>query len=236
MAYRNSATVPTIDGQFPTLMIPARVPALLLTWRAVAVLGCDKPEAAWEKPLYNSTISHRSSSVKPSMRSSRSRTTLVGYDEELEYKPDTAYGTTNKAKAFTWWDHLLGVFCIRRGGRVSFDMTSMPKPPEENEVCGLTAGGREVVTNRTYRMFATLRGFYLFTFSRVKRTSQDISYRRKPNVRSTPEIFKGTWCPKPLSPMFLVTLSPTFNHWLKRKRLGGLALLATSSSRRPQSP
>jgi len=86
-----------------------------------------------EKATYISSISHRSSSVKPSMRSSRSRITLVGYDEDLEYKLDTAYGTTSKVKDFTWLDHLLGIFCIKRGGRVSLAMTAMPRKPEEDE-------------------------------------------------------------------------------------------------------
>lgn len=99
----------------------------------IDVLECDKPESTSKKPPHNSSIPHRSSSVKPSMRSSRSRITLVGYDEELEYKLDTSYGTTNKVKEFAWLDHLLGVFCIRRGGRVSLSMTAIPTKPEEDQ-------------------------------------------------------------------------------------------------------
>jgi hypothetical protein len=79
------------------------------------------------------------------MRSSRSRITLIGYDEDLEYKLDTAYGTTSRVKDFTWLDHFLGVFCIKRGGRVSLARAAIPRKPEEDEVCGLRAGGREVV-------------------------------------------------------------------------------------------
>jgi hypothetical protein len=48
------------------------------------------------KPKVNSSISYRSSSVKPSMRSSRSRITLVEYNADLEIKVGTAYGITTE--------------------------------------------------------------------------------------------------------------------------------------------
>jgi hypothetical protein len=199
------------NGQF-TFPALAKVPASRLTWISLAVLKYDKPEFTSKKPTHTCSISHRSSSIKPSMRSSRSRITLVGYDEELEYKLDTAYGITDKVKESTWLDHLLGVFCIRRRGRVSLRMTVMPTKPEEGEVCGLTDGGRGVFTDPSYRTTTALRIFYLSTFFRAKRTIQDISYRKKPNVRSTPETFKGTWYPKHLSLIFSDTLSPAFSH------------------------
>ncbi|PMD67562.1 uncharacterized protein K444DRAFT_18037 [Hyaloscypha bicolor E] len=97
------------------------------------VLEYDNSEFTSKKPAHTCSISYRSSSIKPSMRSSRSRITLVGYDEDLEYKLDTAYGTTDKVKESTWLDHFLGVFCIRRRGRVSLRMTVMPTKPEEDE-------------------------------------------------------------------------------------------------------
>jgi hypothetical protein len=81
--------------------------------------------------------------VKPSMRSSRSRITLVGYDAELDFKLDTAYGTARNAKVFTWLDHLLAVFCIHRQGR---DISSIPARSiqgEEDEVRKMIADGIE---------------------------------------------------------------------------------------------
>lgn len=130
------------NGQFsfPAL---AKVPASRLTWISLAVLEYDSSEFTSKKPAHTCSISYRPSSIKPSMRSSRSRITLVGYDEDLEYKLDTAYGTTDKVKESTWLDHFLGVFCIRRRGRVSLRMTVMPTKPEEDEVCGSIVGGVE---------------------------------------------------------------------------------------------
>lgn len=75
----------------------------------------------------------RSSSVKPSMRSSKSQITIVGYDADLDIKLDTAYGTTSEAKAFTWPDHLLAVFCIRRRGRYLSTTPGRSSEPEEDE-------------------------------------------------------------------------------------------------------
>jgi hypothetical protein len=199
------------NGQF-TFPALAKVPASRLTWISLAVLEYDKPEFASKKPTHTCSISHRSPSIKPSMQSSRSRITLVGYDEELEDKLDTAYGTTHKFKESTWLDRVLGVFCIRRRGRVSSRMTVMPTKPEQDEVCGLTVGGRGVFTDPSHRATAALRISYPSMFFRAKRTRQDISYRRKPNVRWTPETFKGTWYPKHLLLMFSDTLSPAFSH------------------------
>jgi hypothetical protein len=199
------------NGQF-TFPALAKVPASRLTWISLAVLEYDKPEFTSKKPTHTCSISHRSSSIKPSIRSSRSRITLAGYDEELEYILDAAYGTTDRFKESTRLDRFLGVFCIRRRGRVSLRMTVMPTKPEQDEVCGLTVGGRGVFTDPSYRATAALRISHPSTFFRAKRTSQDISYRRKPNVRSTPETFKGTWYPKHLSLMFSDTLSPAFSH------------------------
>lgn len=71
----------------------------------------------------NFPISHRASSVKPSMRLSISRTTLLDYDAESELKTDVMYGTTNTVKECRWFDHLLGVFCISRGPKFA----SVPK-------------------------------------------------------------------------------------------------------------
>jgi hypothetical protein len=127
----------------------------------------------------------------PSIRSSGSRITLVGYDAELEVKLDTAYGTTANAKEF-WLDHLLGVFCIHRRGRVTSTTPAMSTEAEADEVCKLTADGHSAFTDPSYRFTTPLHGFYLSTFFQLKGTSQDISYLRKPNVQSTPETFKET--------------------------------------------
>ncbi|KAH8777227.1 hypothetical protein BGZ57DRAFT_350480 [Hyaloscypha finlandica] len=101
--------------------------------RVANVLEYGKPEFASKKPTHTCSISHRSPSIKPSMQSSRSRITLVAYDEELEDKLDTAYGTTHKFKESTWLDRVLGVCCIGRRGRVSSRMTVMPTKPEQDE-------------------------------------------------------------------------------------------------------
>lgn len=68
------------------------------------------------------------------MRSSKSQITFVGYDADLDVKLDTAYGTTSEGKAFTWSDHLLAVFCVRRRGRYIPTTARRSSEPEEDEV------------------------------------------------------------------------------------------------------
>jgi hypothetical protein len=206
------ATVPSIDGQLTTLLISLKSTCILADLESFVVSGCDKTMSTSKNRLCNSSISDKSSSLKLSMRASRSRSTLVGYDDELEYKLDTAHGTTTKIKKLTWPDHLLGVFCIKRGSRVSSTMITMPIRPEEDQVCYLTATRREAVSDQNYRETSPLHGSYLSTFFRDRRTSRDISYRRKPNAPLIPEIFKGIWYPERLLPMFLGILSPISNH------------------------
>lgn len=72
------------------------------------------------------------------MRSSISRSTLVGYDAELEPKTDFMYGTTNNAKEFGWFDHLLAVCCISRRPKFGSQMTAsldllLPDLEDEDE-------------------------------------------------------------------------------------------------------
>ncbi|KAF4624148.1 hypothetical protein G7Y89_g14027 [Cudoniella acicularis] len=87
-----------------------------------------------KRPTSNSSVSHRSPSVKPSMRSSRSRITLVGDDAELELKLESIYGTTNDVKEFSWFDHLLAVFCIYRGPKIATTVPERPPEYEDREV------------------------------------------------------------------------------------------------------
>lgn len=185
------ATVSSIDGQLTTLLISLKDTWILADLEIFAVLGCNKTMFTSKNRLCDSSISDKSSSVKLSIRASRSRSTIVGYDDELEYKPDTAHGTTTKVKKLSWPDHLLGVFCINRGSRVSSTMITMPMRPEEDQVCYLITTRREVVSDQNYRDTSPLHGSYLSTFFRDRRTSRDISYQRKPNAPSIPGIFKG---------------------------------------------
>ncbi|KUJ08851.1 uncharacterized protein LY89DRAFT_676744 [Mollisia scopiformis] len=127
------ATISSIDGQLTTLLISLKGTCILANLESFAVLGCDKTMSNSKNRLCNSSTSDKSSSVKLSMRASRSRSTLVGYDDELEYKLDTAHGSNTKVKKLTWPDHLLGVFCIKRGSRVSSTMLTMPIRPEEDQ-------------------------------------------------------------------------------------------------------
>lgn len=56
----------------------------------------------------------RSLSPNPSIRSSRSRITLVEYDSDLAANIKVTDDAISGAKEFTWLDHLLAVFCIPR--------------------------------------------------------------------------------------------------------------------------
>jgi hypothetical protein len=105
------ASLPAINGKFTVSRSAEAV------WDCLAdllVSECDPNSPLLTKPLTNSSASYRSSPVKPSMRSSRSRITLVGYDADLEPKIDVPYGTTSSVKEWSRLDHLLAVFCINR--------------------------------------------------------------------------------------------------------------------------
>lgn len=122
-------------------------PAPWLTGVALTVVELSRTEStSGQMATFNSSMSRRPSSIKPSMRSSRSRITLVGYDEDLDYRPDTPYGTAHKVQ-FTWLDHLLGVFCMKRGSNTTLARTDMPRKPEEDEVRGSKVGNRGIVAH-----------------------------------------------------------------------------------------
>lgn len=200
MTRRNMAEIHQIDGRFLAFLLPARLPAFWLTRRALAVSDCDTHESISRKPIRYSSASHRPSST--SARSSRSRITLVECDAELDVRLDTPYGTTTKAKEFSWWDHLLGVFCIRRRSSIILTTPTMSTDAEVDEVGEMTAEAHLAFVDPSYRLTTPLHGFYLSMFFQLKETSQGISYPRKPNVHSTPETFRETWYLRHLSPTF----------------------------------
>lgn len=91
----------------------------MTTRAAISVSECDPKRPLLVKPNY------QSSSVEPSMRSSRSRVTLVGYDAEFDPKIDVSYGTADTIKDFSWLDHLLAVFCISRRSKFKTVQTNV---------------------------------------------------------------------------------------------------------------
>ncbi|PMD41909.1 hypothetical protein L207DRAFT_333477 [Hyaloscypha variabilis F] len=101
---------------------------------AINVSGYDLNTPHLAKAMSHSSISRRPSSLKHPMRSSTSRISLVGDNGSLEPKIDVMYGTTNNAKEFGWFDHLLGVFCIARRPRFeSVETTVSRRAPDYNE-------------------------------------------------------------------------------------------------------
>jgi len=147
--------------------------------------------------MSHSSISRRPSSLKHPMRSSTSRISLVGDNGSLEPKIDVMYGTTNNAKEFGWFDHLLGVFCIARRPRFeSVETTVSRRAPDynEREVRNTVDGETNVITNCNLRTTSILDlpGFFRSTSFRLKGTSTDISYRKKPNVPLTLGICRAT--------------------------------------------
>ena len=160
------------------------------------------------------TASHRSSSVKPSMRSSRSRITLVGYNSELEPKidVDVMYGTTNNAKDFSWFDHLLAVFCISRRAKIETGQTNISErepEPKDPQVREKITGENNVITDRNLRSISILHGCYRSTYFQLKGTNTDILYPRKRNVPLTLVICKVTLYPEPFSSTYSVTQRQT---------------------------
>jgi hypothetical protein len=75
-----------------------------------------------------------SSSAKLSLRSSRSRITLVDYDASLEPKIDVLDGTTSDVKEWSRLDHLLAVFCINRRLKPAAIASDRRADPEHREV------------------------------------------------------------------------------------------------------
>jgi hypothetical protein len=96
--------------------------------------------------MSNSSISYRSSSAKLSIRSSRSRITLVGHDASLEPEVDVPDGTTSNVRGWSRFDHLLAVFYINRRPTPAVLVSERRADPEDREV-------REQVTGdgRPYR-------------------------------------------------------------------------------------
>lgn len=96
--------------------------------------GSDPNTPFLTKPMSNSSNSQRVPFVNTSMRPYLSRTTLVNFDESLEQKTDVMYETTTKVTDYSYFDHLLAVFCIPRQPKFGlFRTTVSAGPPEYND-------------------------------------------------------------------------------------------------------
>ncbi|KAH6718708.1 hypothetical protein BKA61DRAFT_474263 [Leptodontidium sp. MPI-SDFR-AT-0119] len=123
------ASLPAISGESTGKRCGAEVAWLTLTSLPVSECEPTRPTRLSTIPPSDPSASRRSLSIQPSIRSSRSRITLVGYDESLEPKFESEYGASSDAGRYSWLDHLLAVFCIPRRPTLEPARTAVPESP-----------------------------------------------------------------------------------------------------------